>query len=423
MTSDVDTTSRAYVWTWLPGSREPVVAGVLQARRAVIRDEPVLMFRYGRTYRARDDAISLFTPELPLTDQIFDPSRPSHGRDPVALHGCLRDAAPDSWGRRVVNARLGRHQDTDLPEMTYLLAAGSNRIGALHVQTGADAFAPDPRDETTLDDLLEMSDRVVTGRDVPDALAEAARHGTSIGGARPKALLRDEDGRQLIAKFSLSTDTRPVVGGEAVAMTLARRAGLRVAPVRVVRAGGRDVLLVDRFDRPADGTRRSMVSALTILGYHELTARHASYAEICQAVARSFTTPEATFRELFARLVLNVCVGNTDDHLRNHAAFWDGRHLELTPAFDIAPQPRSSRQANQAIALTQDGDRTSTLATCRAAATAFRLSPADADEIIDHIVSHVSEGFADACEEARVTSVDRASLWGREFMNPYVFED
>lgn len=418
MSSDA---AQCYVWTWLPGSAEPVVAGVLRRGRAVYRDEPVLLFRYGQSYRAREDAISLFTPELPLTNQQFDPLNPSAGRDPLALHSCLRDAAPDSWGRRVVNARLHRDQDTDAPEMTYLLAGSSNRIGALHFQTGSKVFVPDSNDTATLTDLMEMSDRVAAGEDVPAPLADAARHGTSIGGARPKALLLDDD-RQLIAKFSLSTDTRPVVGAEAVAMLLAKRAGLNVATVWTERVSDRDVLLVERFDRTADGGRRAMVSALTILGYHELSARHASYFEICQAVAKSFAAPSETFRELFARAVMNVCVGNTDDHLRNHSAFWDGRTLELTPAYDIAPQPRSSREANQAIALTRGGDRSSTLATCRAAAAGFNVPAKEADDIIDHVVTQVKGGFADACDEARVSSHDRQSLWGREFMNPYVFE-
>lgn len=414
--------SQCYVWTWLPESTEPVVAGVLQRGRGVYREEPVLLFRYGQTYRARNDAISLFGPELPLTDELFDPSRPDVGRDPLALHGCLRDAAPDSWGRRVVNAQLGEGHNTEAPEMTYLLAGGSNRIGALHFQAGSKTFVPDPHDLATLTDLMEMSDRVATGEDIPAALANAARHGTSIGGARPKALLTDNN-RELIAKFSLSTDVRPVVGAEAVAMMLAKRVGLNVATVWTERVGDRDVLLIERFDRTPTSGRRAMVSALTVLGYHEMSARHASYFEICQAVARSFTAPAATYRELFTRLVLNVSVGNTDDHLRNHAAFWDGHHLELTPAYDIAPQPRASREANQAIALTRHGDRSSTLATCLAAAPGFNLAAAEARSIIDHVVTQVKEGFADACDQARVRSQDRESLWGREFFNPYMFEN
>lgn len=415
-----------FVWAWLPGQTEPVVAGALYRSDAYLRGEQVLLFAYGAKYREAD-GISLFSPELPVVGGVQDPMTRSPGadRDPLALHGCLRDAAPDSWGRRVVNARLNVGPDSELSELTYLLAGGSDRIGALHFQDASDKFVPDPRDDVTLADLMELADRVEAGEPVPPALLEASRHGTSIGGARPKALLSDGN-RQLIAKFSQSTDVRPVVGAEAVAMLLAQRVGLNVAPVEMIRADGRDVLLVERFDRPGSGTRRHIVSALTILGFHELSAHHASYADICRHIARSFVGPKEAYRELFARMVLNVCVGNTDDHLRNHAAFWDGRQLELTPAYDIAPQPRRMREANQAIGIGvhADGtpDKRSTLANCRSAAAIFKLSPADADGIIDHVVSTIENDYSDVCDQVGMGSVDRETLWGREFMNAYIHE-
>jgi serine/threonine-protein kinase HipA len=318
---------------------------------------------------------------------------------------------------------MNAEPDAYLSELTYLLAGGSDRINALHFQDRSDVFVPDPVGHATLTDLMELADRVEAGEPVPPALDEAARHGTSIGGARPKALLTD-GGRQLIAKFSQTTDVRPVAAAEAIAMLLAKRVGLNVAPVELISADGRDVLLVERFDRPGDGTRRHMVSALTILGYHEMGAHHASYADICTHIARDFVRPKAMFRELYTRMVVNVCVGNTDDHLRNHAAFWDGRQLELTPAYDIAPQPRRTREANQAIGLGTDTNgvpaKASTLANCRNAASAFKLSVTEANDIIDHVVSTIERNYRDVCDEIGLGSVDRDSLWGREFMNPYV---
>ncbi|RYF30221.1 MAG: type II toxin-antitoxin system HipA family toxin, partial [Comamonadaceae bacterium] len=390
---------------------------------AFIGEEEVLPFRYGRSYRMAQ-GLSLFEPELPVTDEVFDPTRPKDAaRDPLPLHGCLRDAAPDSWGRRVVNAEKRADPEANLSELTYLLAGGSNRIGALHFQTTSDSFEPDDRPSASLQDLLELSDRVADGAPIPPTLLAASRHGTSIGGAQPKALLEDGD-RDLIAKFSVSTDTRAVIGAEAVAMTLAKRVGINVAAVEVVRADGRDVLIVERFDRPGDGTRRHMVSALTVLGFRAMSAHHATYADICAHVARSFKDPKRTFRELYTRMVFNVCVGNTDDHLRNHAAFWDGRSLELTPAYDIAPQPRMGREANQAIGVSVDadgrGDRRSTIENCRAGARAFKLTPTEAEAIIDHVVTTVRRDFDDVCDEVGVASGTRAELWGREFMNPYI---
>lgn len=266
------TPERAYVWAWLPEATSPVVAGVLGSTGAVLDGEPVLAFRYAVSYLARPEAISLFTPELPLADATYDPRRTPE-REPLPLAGCLRDAAPDAWGRRVINLRRAGNPEADLGEMTYLLSSGSNRIGGLDFQFSRSTYVTRD-DDATLEQLLELADLVEAGEPVPQELEAAAQHGTSIGGARPKALLTDGE-RYLVAKFSSTTDTRPVVKAEAAAMLLAARAGIDVAPVEVRRIDGRDVLLVERFDRvpaphatPGAGhSRRLMLSMLTVLGY------------------------------------------------------------------------------------------------------------------------------------------------------------
>jgi len=160
------------------------------------------------------------------------------------------------------------------------------------------------------------------GETLSPALDAALLHGSSIGGARPKALLNDPS-RTVIAKLSSTTDTYPVVKAEFVAMRLAQLAGLDAALVQLERVSGRDVLLVDRFDRPGDGTRRGFVSALTILGLDEMIGRYASYHELAVKVRERFSEPAATLRELFSRITFNILIGNTDDHARNHAACYD----------------------------------------------------------------------------------------------------
>ncbi|WP_197680998.1 type II toxin-antitoxin system HipA family toxin [Nocardioides scoriae] len=391
----------------------------------MLDSEPVLAFRYAASYLARRDAISLFQPELPLTDQVFDPRRPAgRGRDPLPLAGCLRDAAPDAWGRRVINLRRAGNPDADFGEMTYLLSSGSNRIGGLDFQASPTKYVT--RDEdATLEQLLQLTDLVEAGLPVPPTLEAAAQHGTSIGGARPKALLTDGN-RHLVAKFSSTTDTRPVVKAEAVAMLLAARAGLNVAPVEVRRVDGRDVLLVERFDRVATlpvPTRRLMLSMLTVLGYTAMSSRHASYAEIAQAVRSGpWTDVTGTLLEVYKRLVLNVIVGNNDDHLRNHAAFWDGQHLTLTPAYDIAPQPRSSQTSTQAIGITRDGTRWSQLATCHQVAPDFLLTPAQAKDITEEIVELVHRDWIEVADQAQLTTPERDDLWHREILNPFIHQ-
>jgi serine/threonine-protein kinase HipA len=212
------------------------------------------------------------------------------------------------------------------------------------------------------------------------------------------------------------------VKGEFVAMTLARRAGLTVAETRLESALGRDVLLVDRFDRPGNGERRAVVSALTLLGLDEMLARYASYVDLADLMLERFADALADLRELFSRMTFNVLVGNTDDHARNHAAFWDGSRLALTPAYDICPQLRGGGEASQAMALRRDGFRLSQLAACIEAAPSLRLGETKAREIVDHQIESIESNWADVCELAELTPIDRDYLWKRQILNPYALQ-
>lgn len=408
------TSSLAYVWVWLPGTTEPVVAGRLDAAGGSHS------FTYGRSYLSRDNAVPLFLPELPL-----DSSRHVPGPD-MEAHGCILDAGPDYWGRRVILAKHFGHLDTnidtdDLPLLTYLLESGSDRIGALDFQTSATQYVPRLFEhEASLVDLVEASDQLEQGKDLKPALVEALLRGTSIGGARPKALI-DDDSRKLIAKFSSTTDTYPVVGAETAAMNLARLAGLDVARSEAVSAGGRQVLLVERFDRGPSGERRMMVSALTMLGLDPMNGRYAIYPQLADVIRARFTNPDKTLVELFKRIVFNVIIGNTDDHARNHAAFWDGRDLELTPAYDLCPQPRSGGEVTHAMAISRDGDRRSRLQTCEKASAVFHLSSSEAKDIIEYQLATVEGNWASAADAANLDDVDRNRLYGGAVMNPSIF--
>ena len=241
-----------------------------------------------------------------------------------------------------------------------------------------------------------------------------------MGGARPKVLVRDGE-RHLIAKLSSPTDPHPVVRAEVVGLELARRVGIDVPATALVTSLGRDVLLVERFDRTErTGERRMVVSALTILALDEMVARHATYPDLADALRARCERPDAALRELFARIVLNACIGNTDDHARNHAAFWDGRSLALTPAYDLCPQPRSGEEAAQAMAIGREGQRTSRLVTCLDAAHHYHLDRAEAAEIVDHQLDVIDQQWDDAAEAARLTRAERALLRGRQVLNPSI---
>ena len=413
---DPNAPGEAYVWIWLPGATAPVVAG------RIAWDGGRLIFNYGQSYLDQSDRIPIYEPELPLRSGAIAPEAG------LSMAGCLRDAAPDAWGRRVIlNRTFGRRgKDVDiaaLDELTYLLASGSDRIGALDFQHSPSEYVPRAVQTATLEELLSAAEKVEQGVPLTTDLDQALFHGTSLGGARPKAMIEDGD-TKMIAKFSSRTDTYNVVKAEFVAMRLAARAGLDVAPVRLAHAAGKDVLLVERFDRAKtnDGwTRRAMVSALTLFGLDEMMARYAGYEDLAEIIRHRFTSPKATLHELYGRLVFNILCGNTDDHARNHAGFWDGEHLTLTPAYDICPQSRTGNVASQAMLIVGD-KRASTLATCLAAAPNFQLTENAAEDIIARQIDSIRGGWDDICEEAALTDVERNLFGQRIFLNDFVFE-
>ncbi|MFI5008978.1 MAG: type II toxin-antitoxin system HipA family toxin [Solirubrobacterales bacterium] len=403
----------AYVWIWLPGATEPVVAGRLETTADIVS------FNYGRSYLDRENAIALYEPELPLR---LGHIAPLPG---LSIAGAVADGAPDAWGQRVILRRVlsGDAEDSaDLGRLAYLLLSGSDRIGALDFQGSPEEYVNRGGDGAPLEDLLLAAERVEAGLPFSPDLDQALLHGSSIGGARPKAMLRDGDQR-LIAKFSSTSDRYAVVKGEYAAMDLARRAGLDAAPVRIKEVLGKDVLLVERFDRPR-GTdrRRALLSALTILELDEMSARYASYAALAQKVRERFTRARATLHELFARLTFNILVGNSDDHARNHAAFWDGRTLTLTPAYDICPQPRVGGETTQAMAITAEGLRLSRLAVCVAQASTYLLSEPEAREIVDHQIDTIESQWQEVSDAAGMTALERTYFWHRQFLNPYALQ-
>lgn len=410
----------AFVWIWLPDETTPVVAGRLQA------DNGNVLFNYGKSYLERvggqPAAMPIYEPELPLQAGVLSPP------EGLTLPGCIRDAAPDAWGRRVIINKIsglkGAGADTaELSELTYLLESGSDRIGALDFQRSPSEYVPRSANNVSMEELIESAERVERGIPLTPELDQALLHGSSIGGARPKALIQDQ-GKKHIAKFSSGADLYSVVKAEFIAMRLAAIAGLNVAPVRLVKAANKDVLLIERFDRERkDGgwSRRAMVSALTLLGLDEMMARYASYATLAEMIRHRFTEPRDTLRELFSRLAFNILCGNTDDHARNHAAFWNGASLTLTPAYDICPQGRTGNEASQAMLISGD-NRMSQLKSCLEAAHHFLLSDDDARAICARLIDTIENHWDAICEAAELNAVDKALFRGRQFLNPYSIE-
>ncbi|WP_404398461.1 type II toxin-antitoxin system HipA family toxin [Idiomarina loihiensis] len=407
----------AYVWIWLPGETTPVVAGKLEA------DGENLFFNYGKNYLARVNdepaAIPIYEPELPLKPGILP------NLQGLTMPGCIRDAAPDAWGRRVVINKLqgkrGSNVDTAvLDELTYLLESGSDRIGALDFQLSPTEYVPRSARNATMEELIESAERVEKGIPLTPELDQALYHGSSIGGARPKALI-EQDGIKYIAKFSASNDLYSVVKAEFIAMRLASLAGLNVAPVQMAKAAGKDVILIERFDRKQNKSgwmRKPMVSALTLFELDDMMARYASYETLAEIIRRRFSKPQETLKELFSRLVFNILCGNTDDHARNHAAFWDGNSLNLTPAYDICPQVRTGNEQGQAM-LIVGNNNASQISSCLEAAPNFLLKQDEALAIFENQKSVIEQNWQNVCDEAELSEVDRKLFWGRQFLNPF----
>jgi serine/threonine-protein kinase HipA len=410
--------NEAFVWIWLPETTKPVVAGKLTADKGGF-----LTFNYGKSYLERTNAISIYTPELPLQS----------GELPLLsglnMPGCIRDASPDAWGRRVlINNKLGvkgnNSNNIQLDELTYLLESGSDRIGALDFQLSPTEYIPRTSVNVKLEELIKSAERVEKGIPLSPELDQALHHGTSIGGARPKALIEStsfDKKKKYIAKFSSDSDLYSIVKAEFIAMRLARLAGLDVASVSLTRSSHKDVLLVERFDRITSSNgwqRKNIISALTLFKLDEMMARYASYEKLAEIIRHHFTQASKTLMELFSRLVFNILTGNTDDHARNHAAFWDGSRLTLTPAYDICPQGRTGSEASQAM-LISDTNNLSQIKNCLDATHHFLLSRDEGIAIYENQVEIIQANWNTVCDEAQLNEIDKKLLWRRQFLPPY----
>jgi len=411
MTSDPYRARRVFVWTWLPNESAPVVAGAVDRVGADRLD-----FTYARSYLENEKAISLYAPELPIQRGAQEPL------DGLTVAACLKDSTPDSWGERVIGNRLGSG-DTELSIETYMLESGSNRLGAIDFQEGPDDYRPRV-DTASLDELYDAAEKVLAGEPLNPAIGDALMNGTAIGGAHPKVLISDDAGIEYIAKLSMSTDVHPWIRAEAVGIELARRCGIEVPHARVIKSMGRDVLLIERFDRTPGGRRRHVVSGLTMLGFDALLgARYGSYPDMLDVLRELGQAPHDIGRRLFERVVFNIAIGNNDDHARNHAAFWNGTSLELTPAFDLTPQPRSTDTSAQAMAIGRDGSRASQFSVCVAAAADYGLSRPEARQIVERIASEIEDYWSDAADAAGLGAADRNLLWKRAVLNRSAFYD
>lgn len=327
-----------YVYITLPGQTEPITAGrfILTVDRY---DTPLGRFVYGKKYLERADAVAFDPVELKLSQHVYETTALK------GVFGALRDAGPDYWGRRVIEHHSGKSQ---LSELDYLLYAPDDRAGALGFGLNQEPPAPKRTFNQTinLQKLQHVANAIVNEEELPASAIHQQIHdlmliGTSMGGARPKAVVEDEEGLW-IAKFNRSDDRWNQARVEHAMLVLARHCGLNVASSKVVEVGDQDVLLVKRFDREkqAQGYLRArMVSALTLLRTEDThrSREQWSYIALVEELRRISKEPAKDASELFRRMCFNALISNIDDHPRNHAVIAKEQDWRLSPAYDLTP--------------------------------------------------------------------------------------
>ncbi|HEY6417985.1 MAG TPA: type II toxin-antitoxin system HipA family toxin [Candidatus Binataceae bacterium] len=375
-------TSSTYVWVYLPDQTEPVVAGRLE-----YDDNPVgaiYSFLYGASYLNRRAALPLDPERLPLERGLTFDSSDLHG-----TLGVIRDASPDDWGRRVIERRLGV---TEASELTYLIEAGDDRAGALGFSESFD-LAPNrepPPGRTDLDILLSAAAAIEEGQPVDPAVVMLLKHGSSLGGARPKATIH-MDGELWLAKFPSTKDRLEVAAIEYATLKLAAQCGIETPEIRLIDVSGRKVMLSRRFDRTATAKglcRRHFMSGLTLLGLHEGEASRGSYPALADSIRKLVRDFKRDGAELFRRMIFNMLVSNDDDHLRNHAVIHDEPGWRLSPAYDLVPHPQSSHTRRQGIGVSSQS-REATLKNALSEAARFGLTMPRATQIAARVRDYV----------------------------------
>ena len=323
---------KAYVFIYLPGETVAVPAGVFTH----YPDDGIGRFAYGLRYLERPNAL----PVDPVSLQLGAVHRDATVNG--GLYGAFRDASPDYWGRLVIAAEL-KSPPESLREMDFLLHGNASRVGCLDFRVSLDQGEPETRPPSfqSLAEILQASAQLQNGEPVRHDLLRLLEQGTSIGGARPKCTVELDDSLW-IAKFPARGDTINYPRIEYATMLLAKDCGISIPDVRIITVGGKDVLLVKRFDRLKTvlGYQRfGFLSALSLMEWDERDRTQWSYPLLADRMRATVLAQPSELKELFRRMMFNVLCRNTDDHPRNHGFLWSEKGLALSPAYDIVPTP------------------------------------------------------------------------------------
>ncbi len=369
----------------------PHLVGRLWAR--LRKDRESATFEYDKDWLAHPERFSL-EPALKLLPG------PYHTTADKPMFGAIGDSAPDRWGRILMRRAERRRADREggtprtLREIDYLLMVDDEaRQGALRFaeREGGPFLAEHGPAKIPplieLPRLLSATEHVLSDSDSDDDLRLLLAPGSSLGGARPKASVRDRDGHLAIAKFPNKGDEVNTVLWEAVALTIAYKTGIAVPEWRLDVVADKPVLLLRRFDRE-QGTRIPFISAMSMLDARDNEPR--SYLEFVDILRQHGAAPKEDMHALWRRIVFSVLISNTDDHLRNHGFLWAGpAGWRLSPAYDLNPVPVDIKPRVLTTAIDLD-DGTASLKLALDVAGYFELTGDDARRIAVEVGQEVA---------------------------------
>jgi serine/threonine-protein kinase HipA len=408
MTSKPNT--ECYVYITLPGETESITAGRFELSKDR-RGDALGRFVYGKSYLARADAVAFDPIELKLSGNTYETARLN------GVFGALRDAGPDYWGRRVIEKHAGIPQ---LGELDYLLNSADDRAGALGFGLGQTPPAPRRKFNKTLElaKLQEIAEALMRQEDVKAEEAAQVQDlmllGTSMGGARPKAVVEDNEGLW-VAKFNRLNDPWNNTRVERAMLELAKSCGISVATSRIETVGGKDVLLVKRFDREKTGkgyTKSRMISGLTLLRADEAVGARDrwSYVLLSEELRRVVREPKKDAPELFRRMAFNALISNIDDHPRNHALLAKEREWQLSPAYDLTPAPQIAQDRRDLAMEVGDQGRFANAKNVLSQHTRFLLEGEQAKTIVSDMTDKVRATWYDVVRGQGVTEKDAETI-------------
>jgi serine/threonine-protein kinase HipA len=404
--------TECFVYITLPGKTDSVTAGrlVLSKDR---HGNNAGQFVYGKTYLAREDAVSIDPIELIKGDATYKTAQLN------GVFGALRDAGPDFWGRLVIERHSGK---TGLGEIDFLLESPDDHAGALGFGLNKTPPAPKRKFNKTiaLQRLQQIAEKLIneqlndTDHDSLQ-IKELLLLNTSMGGARPKAIIEDAEGLWL-AKFGRPDDHWNNPRVEHAMLELARSCGINSARSRIDSVGGKDVLLVQRFDRQRTSKgylRARMISGLTLLRAEEsfLKRDRWSYTIMAEELRRVVASPKKDAVELFRRMCFNALISNADDHPRNHALIAFDYEWKLSPAYDLTPLPSVSQHRDLALVCGDDG-RSANAKNILSQCSRFLLARDEAETIISNMTALVRTSWYSTLRAHGVSDRDSETVKG-----------